>query len=211
MRVIAAALIFYVFFMGLLKGFLYVLPAGAPEWAKPVGGLFLFVISLLITNRVINVQGTSFWTVTKRGKTTYERLEEEGMLVSEAYRTERALRVDEPGPQGPHYFVETEEGVLHLNGDYLREYEPRRTLGIFKRHRQFPCTYFVVKRLREDNSVLFLQFPKASGFPFEPERREGAVGEAERKKGLLPQDGHLITKRTYDELKAALGNRAPEA
>src|ERR1700687_46685 len=71
-----------------------------------------------------------------------EELERRKLLRSTSFCADRAFRVDECNGEGPHYFLELENGgILHLSGNYLYDYEPGRGSA-----RHFPCTRFTVRR-----------------------------------------------------------------
>ena len=91
-----------------------------------------------------------------------------------------------------------------MNGRYLDALGPRRSLKIFDRPRKFPCTDFVVRRDRDDGGVVDIQ---CRGQVLEPELATLPFDEGDFRDALLPQDGDIITTRTYDELKSTLSEK----
>jgi hypothetical protein len=116
-----------------------------------------------------------------------------GRLVPvQRYAAVRALRVEEKGRHGPHYFVLLEDGaVLHLNGRYLRGYEPRDD-----RPRVFPCTVFEPTEGRSNMDCI--------GEPFEPDVARRPVGPADRATGFVTDDWMLLD-RSYEDLLEHFG------
>ncbi|HSL96623.1 MAG TPA: hypothetical protein VLA35_12025, partial [Thermoleophilia bacterium] len=103
------------------------------------------------------------------------------------YAALRALRVEEKGRHGPHYFVLLEDGaVLHLNGRYLRGYEPTDD-----RPRVFPCTSFEPTEGRSNLDCI--------GEPFEPDVARRPIGPEDRAAGFVTDDWMLLD-RSYEDL-----------
>lgn len=100
----------------------------------------------------------------------------------------RALRVDERGSRGPHYFVLLTDGkVLHLRGHYLRGYEPDG-----ERERTFPCETF--ESMDGCPNIFCI------GRPFEPEVAGRAIGFADRYEGFMSDNWTLVDK-SYEEIR----------
>jgi hypothetical protein len=118
------------------------------------------------------------------------------------YAALRALRVEEKGRHGPHYFVLLEDGaVLHLNGRYLRGYEPTDD-----RPRVFPCTSFEPTEGRWNLDCI--------GEPFEPDVARRPVGPEDRATGFVTDDWMLLDHGYEDLLKhfdAAAASTRPAA
>ncbi|MDA8421794.1 MAG: hypothetical protein M0Z89_00475 [Nitrospiraceae bacterium] len=204
MRLLIAALSFLLGLYAISAGLIALLPPGAPEWLTGVGILIGFCLSLVLTNKLVNAQGTNFWSLA-RAPEPGEQPEQEGLLLSTTYQATRAFQVEEFKEEGPHYFIELHDGsVLHMNGLYLAAFEPRRFFEVFDRPRKFPCTEFVVRRDREDGCVVDIQ---CSGPVLEPEITTPPFDESDFRDAFLPQDGDIITTRTYDELKSALSEK----
>lgn len=204
MRLLIAALSFLLGLYAISAGLIALLPPGAPEWLSSVGILIGFCLSLVLTNKLVNAQGTNFWSLA-RAPEPGEQLEQEGLLLSTTYQATRAFQVEEFKEEGPHYFIELHDGsVLHMNGRYLAAFEPHRFFKAFDRPRKFPCTEFVVRRDREDGCVVDIQ---CRGRVLGPEIVTPPFNEQDFRNALLPQDGDIITTRTYDELKSALSEK----
>ena len=199
MRLLIAALSFFIGFFAITGACMALLPANAPEWMMGVVILLGFSLSLFLTNRLVNAPGTNFWSL-GRASEPPERPEQEGLLVSTAYEATRCFQVEESDEEGPQYFIELRDGsVLYMNGRYLDAFGPRKTLKVIDRPRKFPCTDFVVRRDRYDRSVLDIQ---CRGSVLEPEIVMPAFEESDMQGGRMLQDGDIITSRTYEEMKA---------
>jgi hypothetical protein len=200
MRLFIAALSFLIGLLALTGAFVALLPANAPEWLTGVGVLIAFSLSLFLTNKLVNAPGTDFWSLARASEPGEEPPEQEGLFVSTAYRATRCFQVEESGEEGSHYFIELHDGsVLHLNGRYLAALEPRKVLYMINRARKFPCTEFIVKRDRYDGCVVDIQ---CRGKALEPELVTPPFKKLDFQNGIVPQDGDILTSRTYDEIKA---------
>lgn len=199
MRLFIAALSFLIGLSAITGAFMALLPANAPEWLTGVGVLIGFTLSLFLTNKLVNAPGTDFWSLSRAPEPGEPG--QEGLLVSTAYQAIRYFQVKASNEEGPHYFIELHDGsVLHLNGRYLAAFEPRKVLGMINHPRKFPCTEFVVKRDRYDGCVADIQ---CRGSALEPEIVTPPFTELDFQNGIVPQDGDIITSRTYDEMKSA--------
>jgi hypothetical protein len=125
-------------------------------------------------------------------------LEAKGLLTHEEFRATRAFQVEEFEDEGPHYFVELEDGaVLYLNGQYLFDYEPIEDDVELEQPRRFPCTEFTVRRHREAGYVVDID---CRGTVFLPEAVAPAFDTADHRAGVIPEDGQIIRDRSYDQL-----------
>jgi hypothetical protein len=209
MRLVLATLSFFLCLAALFGAYLWLAPPDAPGWLTTAVGAVSVVVSLIITNRLVNAPGTDFWSI-KRVAQPVEKVDEETSLIAETtYRALRCFVVEESGEEGPHYFIELEDrSVLHLNGRYLLSYEPHKLLGLFNSPRKFPCTEFVVRRDRYEGGVVGVQ---CRGAAMEPELTLPAFAEREGDAVALLKDGDVVRHRSYDELKRRLGpSAAPE-
>lgn len=124
-----------------------------------------------------------------------DELEAQGLLVCTSFRADRAFRVDEFNEEGPHYFLELENGggILHLCGQYLYAYEPFDGL-----RRHFPCTEFTVRRHAEAGHVVDLI---CGGLVIEPEVEAPPYREQDFKQRKVPEDGVILGGVDFDELR----------
>lgn len=130
---------------------------------------------------------------------TVQQMEEQGLLIPEYYRAVRALEVEEFEDEGPHYFIELENGsLLYLNGQYLYDYGEDPEMN---QPRQFPCTDFVLRRHRDEGHVVDIV---CRGNAFEPEITVPAEGIDVSLFGQPLANGDFITNKTFDALKAEL-------
>ena len=204
MRLIIAALTFLIGLFAITGMFTALLPANAPDWLTGVGVLIGFSLSIILANKLVNVPGTSFWRFS-RAPETWEQTDEEGLIVTTRYRATRFFQVGECGNEGPHYFIELLDGsVLHMRGRYLSVFEPHKIVKLINRPRKFPCTEFVVRRDRYDGCAVDIQ---CHGRALEPEIAALPFEKPDFQKGVMPQDGDIITSRSYDEMKALLLSR----
>lgn len=200
MRIVLAAFCFLIGLYAITSAITALLPAASPEWLTGVVILVSAGLSLFLTNRLVNVRGTKFWSIS-RFAFTKEQLDREGLLVTKDLRARRAFQIAERAEEGPHYFIELLDGsVLYMSGSYLHDYEPVFFKGKVEQPREFPCTEFTVRRRGDDNSVVDIE---CRGSALEPEAVAPPFGEDEAQKGALPKDGDLITSSTYDEIKSA--------
>jgi hypothetical protein len=130
------------------------------------------------------------------------QLRTDGLLVSTPIRARRAFGVGELDDEGPHYFLELDDGrVLYLGGQYLYDFEADD-----EHPRRFPCTEFVVHRHKTQGHVVELE---CGGTVLEPEcvappfttRSWRAIG--------APEDGQVLADRPYDLLKELLAPTPP--
>ncbi len=200
LRLFIAALTFLIGLFAITGAFMALRPANAPEWLTGVGILVGFCLSLFLTNKLINVPGTNFWSLS-RAPEPGEQPEQEGLLVSTPYRATRYFEVEESHEEGPHYFIELHDGsVLHVNGRYLAAFGPRKVLSVIAFPRKFPCTEFVVRRDRYDGCVVDI---RCRGSALEPEIVTPPFSKLDFQNGIVPHDGDVLTSRTYDEMKTA--------
>jgi hypothetical protein len=123
-----------------------------------------------------------------------EDLQRRNLLRSTEFSVDRAFRVDECNGEGPHYFLELENGgILHLSGNYLFDYEPGDG---FQRH--FPCTRFTVRRHADLGHVVDII---CSGLIIEPEIEAPPYSPWEFSHGLVPRDGQVLRNLTFDQLR----------
>ena len=201
MRLLIAALSFFIGLFAITGAFMALLPANAPEWLTGVSILIGFSLSLFLTNKLVNAPGTNFWSLS-RAPEPDEQSEQQGSLVSTEYQATRYFQVEASGEEGPHYFIELDDGsVLYMSGRYLAAFGPHKVLNVIDRSRKFPCAEFVVRRYRYDGCVVDIQ---CRGIALEPEIITPPFKEYDFHNGMMPQDGDILTSRTYDEMKAAI-------
>jgi hypothetical protein len=116
------------------------------------------------------------------------------LLLSTSFCADRAFRVDECDGEGPHYFLELEDGgVLHLSGNYLYDYEPGDGSS-----RHFPCTRFTVRRHADLGYAVDIL---CSGLIIEPEVEAPPYTAWDFAHGLVPRDGQMLHNLTFDQLR----------
>lgn len=198
MRVIAAAFFTY----GSMIAVIGLMAARYPEehwpwWSVPAIMLALF-----------GAMAFSMYAFNRRGlrpdfsrKTLAEQiagLEGRGLLERRAFRAIRAFAVEELEDEGMHYYLELADGsVLYLSGQYLYDHEPIEDDPELNQPRSFPCTEFEMLRHKEEGFVLDIL---CTGSVLEPETTMPPYTRADWKRGL-PEDGQIITDRSYDALK----------
>ncbi len=131
-----------------------------------------------------------------------DHLESRNLLISNHFRADRAFRVEEFEEEGPHYFVELEGGgVLHLSGQYLRDYEP-----VEGSVRHFPCTEFTVRRHIEVGYVVDIL---CGGLVIEPEIEAPPFCAKEFAAHRVPEDGAILEGIVFDDLLHQRSGSAP--
>lgn len=121
----------------------------------------------------------------KSPEPTLTELENQGLITSAQFKVRRALEVEETEDEGPHYYLELDDGsVLFLSGQYLYDYE-------------FPFTKFVIKRHKVKGYVLEVI---TGGIPLEPEKMAHAFSIKDWRSETLPEDGDIIRDITFDEI-----------
>ena len=95
MRLLVAALSFFISFFLLTSAFMALLPADAPQWQTNAGIFLGFILSLFITNKLANVQGTNFWSLRRAPEPSEQPQQRDGLLVSTTYRATRYFEVEE--------------------------------------------------------------------------------------------------------------------
>ena len=199
MRLVLAAISFLIGLFLIATALTTLLPENAPEWLTGVAILVGAGLALYLTNKLVNVRGSRFWSLS-RAPESVEQLEQEGLLSSTEFRATRAFQVEEFHDEGSNYFLELRDGsVLFLSGHYFHEHEPLEFDDRIVQQREFPCTEFVVRR-RDDGGVVDIQ---CRGRVLEPEVVTSPFPEEDVKNEVLPKDGDIISSSTYDEVKAA--------
>ncbi len=131
---------------------------------------------------------------------TLAELKGRGQVVSTEFRAQRAFQVAEYEDEGPHYFLELTNGaVLYLTGQYLYDFEPIEDDPELNQPRRFPCTHFVIHRHSTEHYVVELQ---CLGPALDPECSCPPFSRRAYRSGQIPEDGAVISDRSYDQLKA---------
>jgi hypothetical protein len=125
-------------------------------------------------------------------------LERKGLVIRQSFKAIRAFSVEEFDDEGSHYYIELDNGnVLYLSGQYLYDFEPITDDPEINQERTFPCTEFEILRHRIAGYVLDIL---CRGMVLEPEAVANHYTKSDWKKGI-PEDGAIISNRSYDELK----------
>lgn len=124
-----------------------------------------------------------------------------GLVQREHYHALRAFGVEEWEDEGSHYFIELDDKrVLYLNGQYLYDYEPDDGYdGEPPTPRTFPCEEFEILRHSSEHYVLQIV---CQGAVIEPEFITPPFTENDWKQRKVPQDGDIISDRSYDDIKS---------
>jgi len=122
-----------------------------------------------------------------------DELEARDRLTCASFVVDRAFRVEGARAEGPHYFLELEDGgIFHLCGNYLYNYEP-----IEGAPRHFPCTRFTVRRHAEAGYVVDLV---CGGLVIEPEIEAPPFTAQDFAEGRVPGDGVILRDISFDQL-----------
>lgn len=129
-----------------------------------------------------------------------KELQAQNLLAIENFKAKRAFQVEEFEDEGSHYFVELEDGsVLFLSGQYLYEYETLKKGKETVQPRRFPNTEFAIRRHSVKRYVVDIL---CNGLVIEPEVVVPAFSADDFGTDRIPEDGHVITDRTFGELKS---------
>ena len=125
-------------------------------------------------------------------------LDSHGLLERQSFRALRCFQIDAFEDEGVHYYIELDDGrVLLLSGQYLYDFEPITDDPEVNQPREFPCGEFEVLRHKTSHYVLDIL---CKGVVLEPELRLPPYSMADMKRGV-PEDGEIISNRSYDEIK----------
>jgi hypothetical protein len=199
MRVIAAGL----FVFGGLLGFVALGSGSGVFQSGPA-----WLIGPLFTLGFIGLVAASLWLFNRSAldvlgyQSAEERLlelESAGLLDWTDYGVTRAFGVAESEDEGLHYYLELDDGrVLFLTGQYLYDSEPAGDDAESIRRRRFPCSEFTIRRHIKEGYVADIQ---CRGTVLEPELIAPPFNQEDWNANRVPDDGEIISKRTYDELK----------
>jgi hypothetical protein len=201
-RVLVAALLVI---WGMFAAVVLLAEAGAERLVPPwVLGLGLGLLMLGLSGAAVVLLNP--WWENPLGLMTpselLRRLGAEGLLVASDFHARRAFGAREYDDEGPHYFVELDDGrVLYLNGQYLYDYEPVNDGPGENEIRLFPCTDFTVYRHKIEGYVVGLV---CRGTPLEPEFVAPPLTPRARRWIGHPEDGRVLAGRPYDQLKQLL-------
>jgi hypothetical protein len=117
-----------------------------------------------------------------------------GMFTDTNYIVKRAFEVKEVEDEGPHFFLELENGsVLLMSGQHLMDIGYGKHEGI--QQVRFPSSHMAVRRYSQSNHSDIL----CTGEPLEydtlPETYWKSWGDD------YPEDERLFTNKSFDELK----------
>ena len=129
-----------------------------------------------------------------RANKAVDKLEKQTPFLHTSFSADRAFRVAECNEEGPHYFLELENGgILHLSSNYLYDYEPGNG-----HPRLFPCTRFTVRRHAELGHLVDIL---CSGLIIEPEFEAPPYTAWDFAHGMVPCDGQILSNLTFDQLR----------
>src|SRR5258706_15511593 len=125
-------------------------------------------------------------------------LEEDGLLIHQAFWARRALQVDEFEDEGSHYFIELANGdVLFLTGQYLYDYVPQGS------YVDDPAAVLPIYRIYDSAPQRkgFAVDVSRQGEVIEPEVLAPWFDEEDFKKSLIREDGAILREKSYDQIK----------
>jgi hypothetical protein len=161
--------------------------------------LALLLCVLVIAALVLFNRGSAFPLHTASFDERLAELDAEGRLETTEYRATRAFQIAEFEDEGPSYFIELEDGsMLFLTGQQLYEYEETTDDPELNQPRRFPCTEFTTRRHRVDRYLIDIV---CRGDVLEPDVVAPPWSARDYKAGRIPDDGAVITDRTYDQIK----------
>jgi hypothetical protein len=175
-------------------------PVRIPGWL----GLLAFAASWVLGGIVAwRLSGRPKMKLTSSAKPDYEKL---GLLGREEFAAQRAFEVEEFEDEGPHFFIELEDGrVLFLCGQYLYHYEEITDDPELNQPATFPCTRFVITRHKTEHWVHSIE---CQGTYLKPEALLPHYSKAYLKTFGIPHDGEIFNA-PYDELFARIKGSPP--
>ena len=197
------ALLAGIFVMGCLMAFVMAMSSSYPgehwPWWSNAAGIAVLVTSLVAALFLFNRAGMRP-VMGRSHEQIMAELREKDLVVSASFHARRAFQQEEFEDEGVHYYLELTDGrTLYLNGQYLYEWEPIDDDPELNQPRKFPCTEFTVLRHRTAGHVVDIL---CAGEVLEP---EGTAPHFSRAAGdrEIPEDGDIITNRSYEEIKRA--------
>lgn len=126
----------------------------------------------------------------------YDEWMQQGLITTTKFTAIRAFEVEEVEDEGRQFFLELNDGsVLFLAGQYL--YDLVEPLSEEGEAPKFPCTEFTIERHKNGFAIDV----HCEGILLEYESLEPTFWEAPYWKDDYPEDGLIITDRTFDQLK----------
>jgi hypothetical protein len=171
-----------------------------PPWTAAVYAM-LFVVVLIGLPIAIFLRSwlSSPSRAVKTPQQVVEELSARGLVVSTSFRAKRAFQMEEFEDEGSNYFVELIDGpVLFMNGQHLYDYEAIEGDPEHNQPRRFPCTEFTVHRHKSEGYVVEIV---CGGDVLEPEVITPPLVKEDFRRGLIFEDGQIISDRTYDQIK----------
>ncbi len=169
-----------------------------PWWAN-VFPICAMIVAIVVALQFFNRKGQRLSESALSPEARLKQLEEAGLVEHRPYTAKRCFAVEEAEDEGPHYYIElVTGGVLYLNGQYLYDYGEITDDLELNQPQSFPCTVFEILRHKKEDYVLSI---RCSGAVLLPEVTAPAFSKTDWKTGV-PDDGEVITRRSYDALKA---------
>jgi hypothetical protein len=200
MRVLLAGLLAYA---GLIAAAIFLSSTGlfsgnVPSWAYKLAVVIVTVAVLFGAYALFNKRDY-LMSKFRSAEEHIRWLESHGLLVDTTFKARRAFGVKEADDEGPHYFIELDDGrILYLNGQYLYDYEQTTDDPELNQPRRFPCTEFTTRRHKKDGYVVEI---KCAGAVLEPELIASRFTNKDRKAGFVPEDGDVISDVSYEAAK----------
>lgn len=105
-------------------------------------------------------------------------------------------------------FVYIIKGIAMPDEYYLYDYEPITDDEELNQPRAFPCTEFIVRRHKKEG---YVAESLCSGTVLEPEVVAPPVGKGVERASAIPEDGKVISGRTYDQIMRDSLSAQPQA
>ena len=126
-------------------------------------------------------------------------LDSAGLIIRQAFTARRCFAVEESEDEGLHYYLELDDRrVLFLSGQYLYDYQEITDDPELNQPATFPCERFEILRHKTEAYVVSME---CRGDVLVPECVTPPFSKQEFRKGI-PDDGDIITDKTYDQIKA---------
>jgi hypothetical protein len=199
LRLLLASLFVFAAMLGTVAALGSYSPDGdLPTWSGPliIAVTFAAIAFALV---VFNSKGRRPFDSSLSVEQRIRDLDSAGLIIRQAYTARRCFAVEESEDEGLHYYLELEDRrVLFLSGQYLYDYQEITDDPELNQPATFPCARFEILRHKTEAYVVSME---CHGEVLVPECVTPPFSKQEFRKGS-PDDGDIITDKTYDQIKA---------
>ena len=175
-----------------------------PPWAA-AAAIVVMIAALLAALQFFNAKGRRLSDTLKSAGELVAGLDAAGLVSREKFSARRCFSVTETGDEGPHYYLELDDGrVLFLSGQYLHDYAEIVDDPELNRPASFPCERFEILRHKTEGHVLSIA---CEGRLLVPELEAPPFSRRDFRR--VPADGAIIADKTFDQLKQERASSEP--